>query len=354
MRLGPSSAKLSASRNGSTCQLKSPGWSAETRRSLEQILIRGAYQGLPVVFDFDNTIVSGDAGEAVLAFLAASGRLTPTTVSSSLCPAIHAGSRTVELQTCSDIMEYYEAFLTPTVHGKADPTPLANGYIWATQVLENLTLAEVLNATASAFEIGKRDRAARIEVTPGKSSYPAPRFHAEMVELISELLRLGYVPWIVSASNVWSVRWMVVYGLNPLLAQCGLRKGLSPKQVIGLATLLCDSKGRLYKDSVLARDEVGYADLKSKLVDSLRVTRHVQFPAPVYSGKVACILDAIGRNPYLCAGDSPSDHPMLCLSQHRLWISRPDKVDALRATKALARRAGNTGWFFQPFATLTN
>jgi phosphoserine phosphatase len=307
-----------------------------------------------VVFDFDNTLISGDVGEAVLAVLAVSGRLKPDSISRTLCPAIHVqGRRKVEVHTCSDIMEYYEAFLSPTIHGSADPAPLANGYIWATQALENLTLAEVLAATAAAFDIGQPEASGGIEVTRGQTNYPAPRFHSEMVELLAELLRLGYSPWIVSASNIWAVRWMVIHGLNRLLAQRGLTKGFPPRQVIGLATLLSDAQGRLYKDSVLAREEPGYARLETPLLESLFVTRHVQFPAPVYSGKVACILDALGHNPYLCAGDSPSDHPMLCLSRHRLWIVRPDKTEAQRSTRALLRRTGKAGWLFQRSSTMT-
>jgi hypothetical protein len=247
-------------------------------------------------------------------------------------------------------MEYYEALLAPTIHGKADPTPLANGYVWAAQVLETLFLAEVLEATLHAVRLGESIVAGQREIIVGKLSYPAPRFREEMVELIALLLRLGYVPWIVSASNVWSVRCMVVHSLNPLLAQQGAPEGLPPEQVIGVATLLSDRTGRLYKDSVLVREDAGYANLSSRFLKSLQVTRHIQFPAPVYSGKVACILDALCCNPYLSAGDSPSDHPMLVVSQNRLWIARADKPDAQRATQALMRRTGKAGWIVHPVA----
>jgi len=95
---------------------------------------------------------------------------------------------------------------------------------------------------------------------------------------------------------------------------------------------------------VLIRENKAYANLDARLLDTLRVTRHVQFPAPVYSGKVACILDALGCNPYLSAGDSPSDHPMLSVSKNRLWIARPGKPEAQQATKALIQRTGKAGW----------
>ncbi|HZR18015.1 MAG TPA: HAD family hydrolase [Verrucomicrobiae bacterium] len=341
--------------NKTVCRLRANGWDPEARRSLQQVLRKGAGQRLPVVFDFDNTIVSGDIGEAVLAFLGRSGRLTLANISPSLGPAVNIGGKSLgTVQDCADIMQYYEALLAPTVHGKADATPLANGYIWATQALEGLSLAEVVQATAgacSALDLNGRVRTRRTQAHTHR--YPAPRFRQEMVELIAELLRLEYQPWIVSASNVWSVRWIVAHVLNPLLAERGSKPGLRPQNVIGVATLLEDKNGRLHKDSVLIRDDFGYARLKPKALGSFYVTRHVQFPVPVYSGKVACILDALGSNPYLCAGDSPSDLPMLSISQHKLWIARPDKPEAQRASRALMRRTGRDGWIVQAASTMT-
>ena len=331
-----------------TCRLTAAGWNDKARRSLQRLIERGAGQGLPVVFDFDNTIISGDVGEATLAILGAEGRLTPANVSKSLSPVIQVpGKHKISLEQCSDVTEYYEALLSPTVHGADDPAPLANGYVWAAQALEGLTVAEVVAATARVFSSGQKGGHLRIDVTPGKTSYPAPRFRDEMVELIAHMLRAKYEIWIVSASNVWSVRWMVLYGLNPLLRKHGIREGLRPKHVIGVTTLLSDRLDRLYKDSVLLKQNSAYAAMHRKALKSIRLTRHLQYPASVYSGKVASILDAIGRNPYLCAGDNPSDHPMMRISQYRLWIARLEKPRAQQATSKLIRQMGTEGWILQ-------
>ena len=344
----PEAAALRKPKRASQCRLAAAGWNDLARRSLERLIERGAGKGLPAVFDFDNTIISGDIGEAVLAILSAEGRVTPAGVCATLCPPVRvAGTRPLAIGQCSDAMQYYEALLAPTVHGDADPTPLANGYVWATQALEGLTLAEVTTATAKAFHLGQGRESRYVEPTPGGAKYPAPRFHGQMVELIARLLKFNYELWIVSASNVWSVRWMVTNGLNPLLRELGVREGIKPECVIGLATLLTDERGGFYKDSVLVRQSPAYAGLAGRRTKSLRITRHLQFPAPVYSGKVACILDAIGTNPYFCAGDSPSDHAMMCLSRHRLWIARRDKPQSQQATRKLIRRFGSAGWILQ-------
>ena len=47
-------------------KLQEPGWTDRVRNRLEALIKQGAGRGLPVVFDFDNTIVCGDIGEATL------------------------------------------------------------------------------------------------------------------------------------------------------------------------------------------------------------------------------------------------------------------------------------------------
>jgi hypothetical protein len=332
----------------SKCKLQEPGWNPKAAKSLERIIEKGAGKRLPVVFDFDNTIVSGDLSEAMLGVLAAKGRLTPRTICKTLCPpVVIPGKKRICIENCSDILEYYEALLRPTAHGKTDPAPMANGYVWATQALEGLTVAEAVAATATAFRLGQEPEPKHVQATPGGIKYPAPRFHPEMVELIAQLLLHEYDVWIVSATCVWSVRWTILYGLNPLLQKYGVRNGVRPDRVIGLATLLVDRNGAFYKDSILVRESPDYALFKGSLMKSLRFSRIVQYPAPVYSGKVACILDAIGRNPYLSAGDSPGDHAMMRISQHRLWIDRLEKPEVQRLTRALISRTGSARWVVQ-------
>jgi phosphorylcholine phosphatase len=332
----------------SKCKLQEAGWNPKARKSLERIIEKGAGKRLPVVFDFDNTIVSGDLSEAMLGVLASEGRLTPQAICKSLCPpVVIPGKKRISIENCSDILEYYEALLRPTAHGDADAAPMANGYVWATQALEGLTVAEAVAATATAFKLGQEPEPKYIEATQGGIRYPAPRFHPEMVELIAQLLRHEYDVWIVSATCVWSVRWTILYGLNPLLKKYGVCNGVRPDRVIGLATLLVDRNGALYKDSILVHESPDYALFKGSLMKSLRFSRMVQYPAPVYSGKVACILDAIGRNPYLCAGDSPGDHAMMRISRHRLWIDRVEKPEVQRLTGALISRTGSVRWIVQ-------
>ena len=214
------------------CNLKAAGWNATTRANLETLIQEGAGKQLPVVFDFDNTIICGDISEATLAVLAKSGLLNAARLPPTLSPPFRpAGHSRIALQSCVDITEYYLAFLTPSAHGSADPSPLGNGYVWAVEVMEGLRPLDVVNATRTAFELSQSAKPAFIEVTPSKRAFPVPFFYPEMVELLAALLRHRFDVWIVSAGNVWSIRWMVQHVLNPSLRRLGLGQGVRGAQV---------------------------------------------------------------------------------------------------------------------------
>jgi hypothetical protein len=324
--------------------LRCPGWNVGVRTRLESLIRRGKGRGLDAVFDFDNTIVCGDIGEATFAILVRDGLVKPVR---GLCPPfVSSSGKRIEARSALDLVGYYEALLAPTVHGAADPTPLASAYCWAVQIMEGLTPKQIVEATRQAFALSRHDRLVPIEVAPGVTSFPAPFFYPETVELIAALQKNDFRVWIVSASNIWSVRWMARHGLNPLLRKLGA-PGLPLKQVIGVSTLLQDAKGCLHKDVVVSRQRE-YRELEPGALSQFTLTSLPEFPVPTYSGKISRILDHVGRMPFLSAGDSPGDLPMLSASQHRLWIERPGKPAFKKAFRAARRLAPSNGWLVQP------
>lgn len=334
------------------CRLAAPGWNSKTRRALERLIERGAGKSLPVVFDFDNTLVCGDVGEATLAVLIRDGIVKPDKLPATFSPPFRLpDNQRVSLQTSADAAAYYDAFLAPTIHGDADPTPLANGYAWAVEVMQGLRVSDVTRATKLACAHAKPPHDGFIEATPGGTRFPAPYFYPAMVELIAVLLRNDFDVWIVSASNAWSVRWMVLNELNPLLHQHGGQRGLTTDHVIGITMLLTDQRGSLYKDNLLRRENPGYAGLAEKVLRGFRLTSRLHFPVSTYSGKIAAIFDHIGRPPYLCVGDSPGDLPMLAFSQHRLWIARVDKIGYQQKQREIMRQTGRANWLIQAVRT---
>jgi len=96
--------------------------------------------------DFDNTIVWGDIHEATLAVLCGAVDFTRgfTVFESSF--RLPQGKRSLSGPGPISLV-YYEALLAPTAHGSADPTPMANGYAWAVEILEGLTRWIIVRST---------------------------------------------------------------------------------------------------------------------------------------------------------------------------------------------------------------
>jgi hypothetical protein len=141
---------------------------------------------------------------------------------------------------------------------------------------------------------------------------------------------------------------MLLRALPPLLRAHGVRRSIRPDHVIGISTLLSDGDHRLYKDPLLVRELPPYARLEQAALERFRLTSRLQFPVSSYSGKIACILDYIGRPPYLCAGDSPGDIPMMQFSEHRLWIGRLEKPGYQRVAVNAIRGTDSSRWLVQP------
>ena len=339
---------------GRRCRLQAPGWTPDVRSWLEDLIAKGSGRGVPVVFDFDNTLICGDVSEVTLATLVNSGLLPLQHLAPTLSPPFRPpGGTRVTLESCTDITQYYEAFLTPSVHGISDPAPFSNGYVWAVEVMEGLRPLDVVRATRTAYEQPQSSKTGFVEVTPGKTVFPVPFFYPEMVELIGAFLGHQFDVWVVSAGNVWSMRWMILRVLNPKLRELGISKQLRADHLLGVSTLLADRKDRLYKDALLVRDHPAYAALDENALATFRLTSRLQFPVPAYSGKVACLFDALGRNPYLCIGDSPGDLAMMAISQHRLWIARMERPYFQRKLLNLIRKNG-AHWMVQPTLTKGN
>ncbi len=330
-------------------KLRGKDWADTARKGLEKLIARGAGKGLPAVFDFDNTILCGDIGEATLAMLARDGTVTKDSVPAQIAPPfLSSNGREVMLTKCPDITVYYEELLAATGHAGGDTAPLSNGYVWAAEIMQGLRPLDVARATEKVHSLSAPGKMRMLEAVPGGNAYQVPFFYPEMIELLAILLKERFEVWIVSASNVWSVRWMVLKALNRELEGLGAGPGIKPEQVIGVSTLLRDRRGRLFKDHLLANSDSNYAALDEDTLAGLTLTGMLNFPAPVYSGKVANILDRIGVRPHLAAGDSPGDLPMLGFSEHRLWISRLEKPEYQREFSARADRDSGENWIVQP------
>jgi len=335
--------------------LTNGNWQPSVSSQLQKILRAGAHKNLPVVFDFDGTMLARDIGEATLAQLTKDKVLSKNHAGVlNNSPAFMLDTKNINLQHAIDVTDYYESLLQVTSHQSDDDEPYSIGYAWAVQVMAGLTLDQVVLATEKAYAKGAAehdqtsDSETKIDVTMGKTSYRRPFFYPEMVDLLGTCLDSGYEVWIISASNVWTVRWMVMNVLNQKLAQHGYTGRMIPQRVIGVNTLIQGPDKKLYKDRPLLASNKNYTKLGIKELKKFRLTSQIVYPLSGYYGKVANIQKEIGRVPYLVAGDSPNDHGMLSYATHALWLARLEKAKYQKTTMERISKDSQHKWLVQP------
>ena len=311
--------------------LKEPGWNPRVKAKLNQLIQSQRGKALPVVFDFDNTLLCRDIGEATLGVMAKSGTLTVKNIPIGITPIAVQGQ---------NIADIYEKLLDSTKHHSADKAPYLNAYAWTVQIMAGHTPQEIVDATAIAYGNG----------TPS-SDVKKPYLYPEMVELVAELRKAGFDVWVISASNVWSVRWMVTSPLNALLQKRGVQNGIPADHVIGINTLLEGPDAKLYKDQFLTQENPSYGAGEFAELSKYRLSTQIVHPLSASYGKAAIILERIGKTPYLVAGDSPNDHGMLSMAKNKLWIARTDKPAYLQETKMLAAKTQPATWMYQSAST---
>ncbi len=316
-------------------------WYTPTRDKLEQIISNNAFLGQFAVFDFDNTTLCRDIGEATLQQLVIDGVVKITPELSAISPDL---SKNIQLKS---IPEYYENLLKATTHQSNDEMRHSNGYLWAAQTLSGLRLPQILAATDRAFsqEIALKDVSSGIISKIG--DYARPYFYPEMVNLMGNLLKNGIQVYIISASNVWTVRHLVLRYLNlKLKKDFGENIAISPENIFGISTLMRKTEDALlYKDAYLVRENLDYTEMKPNEMVKYIATNMPEFPLSAYAGKTATILQFINtKKALLIAGDSPNDIPMFNRAKNKLWITRLDKPDYQQ--KIVAKNFENL--LFQP------
>ena len=295
-------------------------WNQSVKTRLAEIIRANANNGEFAVFDFDNTTLCRDIGEATMAQLEIDSVISFSEQLKSISPQIAVKD--------SSISAYYEALLTVTEHQKENPNGHSNAYLWAAQTLAGLTIDKVTEGTEKVFAQSQEIVKKSDVVIPRIGDYAIPYIYPEMASLYGELLKNGIDTYIISASNVWTVRLLVANYLNPLIEQnTGLKNGIKPQNVIGINLLLRDLRdGKLYKDEYLVKSNALYAKLDANELSNYEITNLPALPVSAYAGKVANILAHIGnKQPLLIAGDSPNDFQMLSYSKYKLWIARLEK-----------------------------
>lgn len=329
-------------------------WAPEVKTRLEAKIAANAGQGKVCVFDFDNTTICRDIGEATMAALNQAGILTKEKYNTGVTPASFTlKGKTVTMKDADNFPAYYEEFLSATKHHELESTPYENGYGWVVQAMAPMSPVDWLPATEKAYGdgVGSADQGSAKLAETKINGYRMPFFYPAMVDLYGVLLKNGYKVYISSASNVHTVRWMVKNHLNPKIqALHGKDLAIPPENVIGVSMLMVDDRtGELCKDPYLVRENQKYADLDPEELKHYTLTSQVCHPMNGYFGKVANIMKYISlERPFLIAGDSSNDLPMLNWAENRIWMARLEKM-GYQETMVKAYQESLPGeWFIQP------
>ena len=338
--------------------LSNGSWNIQTKQKLEKLLNANVNKGKKVIFDFDNTIVSGDIGDATFAWLIKEKQVDLNKIK-AISPDFTIDGKKISIGTATDPTEYYEKIMEAYSYDKNDITGPLIGYSWVVQTMDGKTPFNIIEASRNAYMDNKsaNDRQAGtetiIEVTPGKTAYKVPFYRPETVNLIGNLILNGFDVYIVSASNVWSVRYMITKELTKLMKkEFGKNLSIKPENIYGINTLVRDKRnGQLYKDSYLVKNNRKYASLDSKELSNYELTNQLVNPLSGYEGKTSIIQNFItkkGEKPFLVAGDSPGDFSMLTLSENRLWFARLESYNYQKKIISLIKENKNGQWFIQP------
>jgi hypothetical protein len=190
-----------------------PGnWDPEIRAKLIALVERHKNQNEHAFFDWDNTSQCRDIGNATLAQLVADGQVQRQNIPDALFPPYtYQGQR----YTADDPWNYYNTF--------AEVAPYNQGGIYDvlySLFTNNLTVGQVNRATERAYAngAGRRDigqpRTVEPPILPGAQR---PFVYPEMADLYGYLMDRGIHVWVISASQIWTVRWIVKHALNPMI-----------------------------------------------------------------------------------------------------------------------------------------
>ncbi len=260
--------------------------------TLAPTIARRAGAGL-AVFDWDNTCIWNDIGDATFEHAAATAdlRLAPADFDAMIPESLSGRPRRAPIADAlarrdgerlrAEMLELYRDLVAARGSTEA--------YRWVAAVLAGRTEAELEALADAAIE-----RALALPPERG-----GMRLYRPIAAFVRALLDARWDVRIVSASA------------EPLVRAFARRLGLGPERVIGVR---------------LARGPDG------------RLLPRVEEPFPYAEGKVAAIDRFLGRRPHLVAGDSPGDLPMLRASEDvRIVVERDPAAPA-----ALEARA--SGW----------
>lgn len=298
-------------------ELKHSGWTFELAKLFAENILQYKDLGRNVVFDFDNTVICGDIGEKVLHHFSDDYYQFKES-HKGFSPVFHFNDELITLEA-KGALNYYNHFLSySALNFNNDLYYKSIPYAWAVQIMEGLTLKDLLGITEKVFPAFSQ-----LDVEGIK-----PFIYPAILKLIELLQNNGFECRFITASNVWSVRKIILEVINPILSKEGVSHLVSPDSVIGLEVLLQHKTSHeLRKDQQLVNVE-DYTEMIKAEGDQWLLTPNLNFPVTAYDGKVAAYHKHFGMTqPLFCFGDTTSDINLLAIAEHPVWIARLENPD---------------------------
>lgn len=284
------------------------GWFGPNHASLCRFVQPGPKMpGRVAAFDWDNTCVFGDIGDAALAFQAEQLQLSMPAAAlaarlNCLLAAMPAAKSTAAL--AHQLIEDYCALWPSIAAGKTGPLLGCQTHRRFAAGLKAIYAQGCMQAPQSAYlfaaqlcEAAPQGRAAelaaQVHTSRNASNLPALAPYPEMISLFAALNHAGITPYVISASHEGLVRGAAKhFGYQ-----------VEPQHVFGMRPHLADGT----------------------------------YPATYGMGKVAVARQYLPRPPVLCAGDARTDLLLLTAfaeTQVRLFVHRPKEAATLAALQA--------------------
>lgn len=339
---------------------KQPYWRPELRDAINKLVVEkgstsAAYDpaNRPVaVFDWDNTVVKNDVGDATLfwslrndkikrpvSWAATNSALTAdaTAALDAACTgAVGAPLPTSTNTACADeIVSIYDSGKTKA--GKSAwtspvTTTINQQYAWVSQLLAGYTPNEVREFARAAFDenMNAEWNPPSKQTVGSMSMNGYVRIYSQIDDLIGVLKENGFDVWILTASPQY-----VVDAISHHV-------GVDPDHVIGIRSVVANGKlttdlqdcGGAPKNSLITFDE-------GKRCWINKVIWHETDPVKQLAQNVAA------KRPVLVAGDSDTDIAMLKdATALKIVLNRAKVQTVCNAYQSLEKKDGR--WFVQP------
>lgn len=250
---GASNAPAQGSDSGvAIAPLAAGAWRAPVREALDGLLMASAKDpsGRVAVFDWDNTMIKNDVGDAMTYWMLQQGKLRAPAGGdwSASSPYLTSEAKTRLNDVCGASATTAGLLNTPAdvpctkeilaIYGDAKTTSgaaafagydhrrMEPAYAWASALLAGYTEVEISSFADQAIDANEAAPEGVSQTLAGVKVAGSTRLYPEMKELVEKLQQAGVQVWVVSASP------------EPVVRSYARRAGIGAERVIGIRSRL--------------------------------------------------------------------------------------------------------------------